>query len=45
MLTIEVGEFRFSARLEEELAPQTVAPFRRLLPRESQLIQARWRDE
>ena len=45
MLTIEVGDFRFTARLEEELAPRTVAAFRRLLPLHSQLIQARWSGE
>jgi hypothetical protein len=45
VLTIEVGDFRFEARLEEELAPQTVAAFRRLLPLRSQLIQARWSGE
>ncbi len=45
MLTIEAGDFRFTARLEEELAPQTVAAFRRLLPLQSQLIQARWSGE
>ena len=41
MLEILSGDFRFAARLEEE-APQTVAAFRRLLPLESQIIQARW---
>jgi Protein of unknown function (DUF3830) len=42
MLEIVSGDFRFSARLEDEAAPQTVAAFRRLLPLESKLIQARW---
>ena len=42
MLEIVTGDFRFSARLEVEAAPQTVAAFRRLLPLESKLIQARW---
>ncbi len=42
MLTIEAAAFRFTARLEEERAPRTVAAFRRLLPLESHLIQARW---
>ena len=42
MLEIVAGEFRFSARLEEDTAPQTVAAFRRLLPLESKIIQARW---
>ncbi|MFL5944718.1 MAG: DUF3830 family protein [Gaiellaceae bacterium] len=42
MLQITSGDFRFTARLEEEAAPQTVAAFRRLLPLESKVIQARW---
>jgi len=42
MLKIATGEFTFVARLEEEAAPQTVAAFRRLLPLESKIIQARW---
>src|SRR5213075_3591023 len=42
MLEIVSGNFRFAARLEEGPAPQTVAAFRRLLPLESKLIQARW---
>ena len=42
MLEITVAEFRLVARLEEESAPNTVAAFRRLLPLESKLIQARW---
>ncbi len=42
MLEIVAGEFRFVARLEEVSAPQTVAAFRRLLPLESRIIQARW---
>ena len=42
MLEIASGDFRFTARLEEEAAPQTVAAFRHLLPLESKLIQARW---
>ena len=42
MLEIVSGDFRFTAQLEEESAPQTVAAFRRLLPLESKIIQARW---
>jgi hypothetical protein len=42
VLEITVAEFRLLARLEEQHAPATVAAFRRLLPLESQLIQARW---
>ena len=41
-MDIVSGDFRFAARLEEELAPATVAAFRRLLPLESKIIQARW---
>ena len=39
------GDYRFVARLEEELAPATVAAFRRLLPLESRIIHARWSGE
>ena len=42
MIEIAAGPFRFRARFEEERAPQTVAAFRRALPFESKLIQARW---
>ena len=42
MIEIVAGGFRFTARLEEDTAPQTVAAFRRLLPLESKVIQARW---
>ena len=42
MLEIRAAEFGFTARLEEDAAPQTVAAFRRLLPLESRVIQARW---
>jgi hypothetical protein len=42
VLEIVAGEFRFVARLEEVSAPQTVDAFRRLLPLESRIIQARW---
>jgi hypothetical protein len=42
VLEITVAEFRLVARLEEQSAPETVAAFRRLLPLESKLIQARW---
>jgi hypothetical protein len=45
VLEIVAGEFRFEARLEEEVAPATVAAFRRLLPLESRLIHARWSGE
>ena len=42
MLEITAGPYRFVARLEEQAAPRTVAAFRRLLPLESKLLQARW---
>ena len=45
MLAIAAGEYRFTARLEEEAAPRTVAAFRTLLPLESRLIHARWSGE
>lgn len=45
MLKITAGEFTFGARLEEEAAPKTIAALRRLLPLESQLVQARWSGE
>lgn len=45
MLLIRVGELRFAARLEEASAPRTVDAFRRLLPLESKIIQARWSGE
>jgi hypothetical protein len=42
VLEIEAAQFSFVARLEDEIAPRTVAAFRRLLPLESRIIQARW---
>jgi hypothetical protein len=42
VLEITVAEFRLGARLEEASAPNTVSAFRRLLPFESKLVQARW---
>jgi hypothetical protein len=42
LLRIVSGEFSFTARLEEEAAPQTVAAFRQLLPLDSKIVQARW---
>jgi hypothetical protein len=41
-MEITTGDLRFVARFEEKLAPQTVAAFRRLLPLEGKIIQARW---
>ena len=45
MLRITAGGFAFTARLEEEDAPETVAAFRRLLPLESRIIHVRWSGE
>ena len=45
MLKISAGGFEFTARLEEEAAPDTVAAFRRLLPLESRIIHVRWSGE
>ena len=45
MLRITVGDFEFTARLEEDRAPKTVAAVRGLLPLESELVQARWSGE
>jgi hypothetical protein len=42
VLEITSGEFSFTARFEEDMAPQTVAAFRRMLPLDSKIIQARW---
>jgi hypothetical protein len=45
VLEISAGAFRYSARLEEADAPQTVAAFRRMLPLESRIIHVRWSGE
>jgi hypothetical protein len=45
VLRITVGGFEFTARLEEDRAPKTVAAVRGLLPLESELVQARWSGE
>ena len=42
MLWITSGDFSFTARFEDDVAPQTVAAFRGLLPLDSKVIQARW---
>ena len=44
-LVIRAGGLRFTARLEEAKAPLTCAAFRKLLPFENQIIQARWSGE
>jgi hypothetical protein len=45
MLEITVGSLRFTARWEAQAAPKTCAAFRRLLPLQAQLVQARWSGE
>ena len=45
MLRITAGEFEFTARLEEEKAPQTIAAVRDMLPLDGELVQARWSGE
>ena len=45
LLRITVGSIQFTAQLEEQDAPQTCAAFRRALPFQSKLIQARWSGE
>ena len=45
MLRIEAGQFDFTARLEEEKAPETIAALRPLLPLTGRLAQARWSGE
>jgi hypothetical protein len=42
---IKVGNLRFVARLETDLAPKTCHAFQGMLPLEAQLIQARWSGE
>ena len=41
-LIVHAGDFTFQARFEEQLAPKTVAAFRRAMPFESQAIHVRW---
>jgi hypothetical protein len=47
MNTIEivVGDMRFRARLEADLAPKTCATFRAMLPLKTKIIHARWSGE
>ena len=44
-LIVHAGEFTFNARFEEQLAPKTVAAFRKAMPFESQAIHVRWSGE
>lgn len=45
MLEIQVGDLHFTARLESDKAPRTIAALRKLLPLRAKLIQARWSGE
>jgi hypothetical protein len=45
MLKISAGPYRFTARLENDAAPKTVAAFRKMLPLRTKLIHARWSGE
>ena len=45
MLEIVAADMRFLARFEEELAPQTVAAFRAILPLTDRIIHCRWSGE
>ena len=42
---IQAGEYRFTARFEEKLAPKTCAKFRSMLPFKSKIIHVRWSGE
>ena len=42
---ITAGPFTFNAKFEEELAPKTVAAFKKAMPFESQAIHVRWSGE
>src|ERR687889_2310691 len=44
-LIVRAGEFTFQARFEEQLAPRTVAAFRKAMPFESQAVHVRWSGE
>lgn len=44
-LSITAGPHRFTARLEEERAPETCAAFLERLPFESKLVHVRWSGE
>jgi len=44
-LLVHVGDFTFNAKFEEELAPKTVAAFKKAMPFESQAIHVRWSGE
>jgi hypothetical protein len=45
MIKIVVGALEFVARWEDDKAPATCAAFRKILPFENRLVQARWSGE
>lgn len=45
LITITAGPFSFRARFEDELAPNTCARFRSLLPYDERIIHVRWSGE
>jgi len=45
MLKIRVGSLTFTARLEEQNAPKTVAVIRKMLPLKSKIVHCRWSGE
>src|SRR5213593_46754 len=45
MLKIRVGPLTFTARLEEQAAPKTVAVIRKMLPLRSKIVHCRWSGE
>jgi hypothetical protein len=45
LVTIAIGDDRFPACLQDELAPDTCARFRALLPWSERIIHARWSGE
>ena len=44
-LRITIGDMRFDARLETELAPKTCAAFRERMPFDSRAVHVRWSGE
>ena len=44
-LLIHAGDFTFDARFEEQLAPKTVAAFKKAMPFDTQAIHVRWSGE
>lgn len=45
MLKISAGPYRFDARLETDLAPQTCEAFRKVLPYAGKIVHVRWSGE